>query len=144
MANDKSCHVDAHRYIRSGSQTAQPQITSARVGKYRLELFRCCEVNGIIEPGIGTYASLKVPRPPINSSKQLNLEPTLVVLHGFRGRYGTGQLGNSDKANRCDEIYRSLWDPNQRTDLTYRLQSTAINWSCAREIGIKRHCDSRT
>jgi hypothetical protein len=78
--------------------------------KDRPELLGGRKVDGVIEPRIRTDTPLKATCAPINLSKQLHLEPPLVVLHGFSGGKRTGQFSYPNQAHGSHKVHQSLWN----------------------------------
>jgi hypothetical protein len=85
--------------------------------KYGSELISCGEVNRIIKARICAYSSLKSTRSSIDFPQQLNLEPAFVMLDSLRGRKWAAQFSYSHEAHAGYEVYQTLWDANQGTDL---------------------------
>jgi hypothetical protein len=118
MANHKTERFKGNGDILGRCQPTYAHMFFIRWRKHRLEFLRRREMDRIVQTGVRADTALKAARPSINLTKQLDLQPALVALHVLRRDNRASKLGDTNQADRCNEINQTLGNSHKGTDLT--------------------------
>lgn len=91
----------------------------------------------IIKARERTYSTLETSGCAINLSKKLNLKPPFVLLNRVEWSYFFDKFRDPHQSNSCNEVYETLRNSHQGTNLPDRLQLTFVDRRHTSQIGIQ-------